>query len=377
VPAPLPAPPPAASSPAAPAQAVAAPAASAGDLASQRAALVSTIAAPDFPVRLREAAASLPPAEAILLLGELAPKLGDALESRRLLAEAAALALLLGDYGQAAALYQAAALRVPGQRDAKLLLQASRSWLAVGEGEKAGELAALILLSAEDTAAKPGARIVAAWSALLSGRMAEAIALAGAFLAENPALSAKPAALALRREARFIRWAAASGAERESLRAELEAEFPGSPEAMIAANAAGVELLPRPHWYLTALGLAPSPAIAVPATPAPAAAPATSLPAAAAPAAAAPASAGAAKPAGTPGAAAPSPEALRFQVGAYASAENAERLRKELEGKGFTVVVEKRSGKGGSLLTVIVEGGADSDATRLKLKDSGYEAFPL
>ena len=41
------------------------------------------------------------------------------------------------------------------------------------------------------------------------------------------------------------------------------------------------------------------------------------------------------------------------------------------------MTIERRQGRSGTLILVIVEGNGDADALRLRLKDAGYEAFPL
>jgi cell division septation protein DedD len=182
-----------------------------------------------------------------------------------------------------------------------------------------------------------------------------------------------------RREARFILWLiAGGGAEKASLASALAADFPGSPEALIATGAAFAP--PLPHWYLGGLGASLASGAAAsaekPALPAGKVFPPEGSPSAtnAGPAGAASAPAAQPKGKGAPRA--------RLQLGYFSVEENAESLKDELSSKGFAATVEERlrsdkSGPEAKRWIVTVDSGADIAKTIQKLKDAGYEAYTI
>ena len=313
----------------------------------------------DFSSRLTSLADALPPFDAVALLKEFAPKISDGDVSKALLTRAGRLAILVGAYDTAADVLEAAAFRLPTARDDALLLLSARCRLAAGEADKAGDRAAIVLRSTGDLPTATDARLVAAWSALVGGD--PLAASASARMIEATALP-KDSAVggAAEREALFIVWAAAPAADRDKAAAALARAFPDSPEASIAASygqaspaRAWVDLSPLPLWYLGGV-LAPEKA-----------SPEKAKEAASSPAVLPP-------PADT---GAPSAEFHRFQIGIFSDPNNATLLVAELMKKGFTAKTEKRKVRGRDLLAVIVEG--DPATTVLKLKDAGYEAYPL
>ena len=355
------------------------------DLAAARKAATAALGKADFAAVLSGLADGLPPQDAIVLIGEFGPRVGDGPASKALLVRAGQLAVLLGDFSSAADLLESAAFRLAGARDDALILESARCRLAAGDSAKATDRASLVGKAAASPALMLEAGIVSTWALLLDGDAASASASATRLLSSA---SVAPAAA---RELRFILWAAAPASERPARAAELSKAFPDSVEASIAASqgragssggAVPAGLMPLPHWYLSGLLGGASASAATPppsptaASPVPAAAAATAAPAAPAaapqpqpPATPAPASTSAAAPA--PGQA----SVARYQIGIFSDPHNADLLVAELAKKGFSARAEKRVVGGRELVAVIVEGEADS--ILLRLKDAGYEAYPL
>ena len=315
----------------------------------------------DYASALDSLSANLTPTDSLALL-DLGLSSFDSLPKsselrRSLLVKAGDLALLLGLVGDAAARYEEAAALAQGGADFGLLLRASRCYLASGEVEKANAISESLVASGLDADIAASARLVAAWSLLLQGRGSDASSQVSALLGEKGKLSS-----AARREALFILWlgapGGAAGAERKARADALAAEFPGSPEALVASGAASPP--PLAHWYLGGLvgALAPAPPIAAVPT-----APAATV-----------------KPLATPSAPA---TGKRLQVGYFSLAENAQQLKDELSSKGFAASIEARTRSGGAgksdekrWIVVVGAGKAIAD-TMQRLKDSGYESYVI
>jgi hypothetical protein len=335
------------------------------DLAEARSRLAAAKSAAEFAALLDSLSASLPPSDALALLGQGLPPgtgasaaagFGAALapETRRpLVLRAGDLSLLLGLFAEASQRYaEAAALFPSGSPEGgALIVRAARSALAAGDAEAALALSSALGSRSGDPALAAAGRLVEAWAAALQGRLEEARSLAASVIAPPDRA----------REACFILWLCAATADRESAAAALAARFPGSPEALMASGAASPP--PLPHWYLGGFGRA------VPAAK-PAAAPAA-RPAAVAEAKASPAA----------GQAPPVPRGRRLQVGYFSVEDNARALRDELVAKGFAASVEPRPRAAGSAKNgearwiVAVPEGKDIAATIQSLKDSGYESY--
>ena len=324
-------------------------------------------------------AEALPPEDSLALIAEFLPGLAAPEDRTRYAIQAGDLALLLGRYADSARRYEEASALPSGGRDPVLAVRAARSWLAAGEAEKATDLAALALMSAQGPGQSARARLVGAWALAMRGRSSEAKAMAEDIAGPGRVDPSAEIGADTRREARFLVWALSSPESRKDAAAALAKEYPGSAEALVASGSAA--LPPMPHWYLGALALSgalpakPAPTVPAPATPAPAAsAPAASASAAPAPPALAPPAADASATAAV---------ARRFQVGYYAREENATSMRDALAAKGFTALIEPRpqmkpkAGDDGRRWAVVVEGGADPARTRDRLKDAGFESYPI
>lgn len=341
----------AAEPPAAPSPAAAAPA----DLEEAGLRLAKASSPAEYAASLGAFSSSLPPADSLALLNQSLPVVSP--EFRRpLLAKAGDLALLLGLFADAGGRYEEASADASAKGgDASLLLRAARCFLAAGDPDRASSLASGLIAKAADPESAAAARLVVAWSLVLRDRYPDARAIASEAVADQ----ASPAAR--RREARFILWLCASGdgagPERKSAAAALAAEFPGSPEALIASGTAAPP--PLPHWYLGGLlGSSEAPARPAAATPAPA-------------------------PSNAPGAKPVSAEAKgrRLQVGYFSLEENAKALRDELGSKRFKASIEPRTraGKTGEekRWIVVVDAGSDLARTMQTLKDAGYESYVI
>jgi cell division septation protein DedD len=79
--------------------------------------------------------------------------------------------------------------------------------------------------------------------------------------------------------------------------------------------------------------------------------------------------------------AAPKPEdaaaAVVLQTGLFGREENARVMADRLKKAGFTPVVSRRTVNGVSYFAVSVNASGDVNAVILRLKDSGFEAFPV
>ena len=334
-------------------------------LAEALASAKSLVASPDAAKKIGALADGLPPLDSLALLSEVSGLVQDPQQAKALLLRGGRLALLLGSYSTAAELLEAAAFCLPASRDDALLLSSARCRLAAGESDKAGDRAAIVARSGTSPSLVLGARLIGAWASLLKGDAPEARKLAAALL-EGQAKA--PGASAERREALFILWVASDPGERPGPAALLAKEYPASPEASLARTPSMASLLPLPHWYLSGV-LSGSDDLS-----GEAAGPSAPAPVAVQPLAPSPEPPAKAQPVPSPAAGEDSGQG-KFQVGIFSGTQNASLLVAELGKKGIAARVEKRLVGGRELFAVIVEG--EPGATVLKLKDAGYEAWPL
>jgi hypothetical protein len=356
-----------------------------GSLAAARSSALAAKTRPDFALILGGLADGLRPVDELALLREFSPGVADTKASKALLSRAGYLALLLGDYAQAADLLETAAFRLPTARDDLLLLRAARCHLASGNAEKAQDRGSIVLRSAPESALLLEAKIVLGWASLLSGDRASALSQAKLLLGAAPGGAGAAPGSAENRELRFMAWVASEQAGRPAMAAALVKEYPDSPEAGLvlsqttgsASGKAGVpsdwaRLSPLPHWYLSGLitGVETSVMSDGSGTPAPTAALGGVAPT--------PITGGAAPTPTTGGAAvAGGGVAKRYQIGIFSEAANAADLVAELAKKGFSAKTEKRKLGARELIAVIVEPASGETNLVLRLKDAGYEAYPL
>jgi len=365
------------------------------DLQEARARLASASTPAEYARMLDSSSASLPPQDALALLDQGLP--GAAPEYRRSLTlRAADLDLLLGLFGDAASRYEAASILPPGGKDPAMALRAARCFLAAGEVERAQSASAAVLMAASgDADLSASARLVGAWALIMQDRPEDGAAIAAAIADSAPGGQGSPRA-EWRREARFILWLCAGEKGKKQAASTLASEFPGSPEALIAAGSASAP--PLPHWYLGALApdrLRGPSSKGVPSGDSPQRLPPTSespsRAAAGSPGSAAPSEVEA-SPTGPdssgppPQAAPPTPAASkgkRLQVGYFSREDNAQALKDELSAKGFAPSIEVRfrsasaSSSQEKRWIVVVDPGKDISTTLQKLKDAGYESYVI
>lgn len=344
------------------------------DLESLRSSLAAQSSASDFALRLEKAVDASPSLEdALSLLSEFVPAVKDGEARRSLLLRQAGFFELAGRWEEAAACHEEAAFAVPGRRDAESLLASARDLLASGETEKASSILRVLGLATSDAAVRMKARVLEGWAALIGGRSDEARGIA-----EAAASEAKTDGEA-RLSALVLLWASSERGHRAEAAERLSRAFPGSPEAALVESG---EAPPFAHWLLTSAGgsvrpeSAPKPGSPVAeAPPAPTPSPGT---AAATPKGAAPPADGTAPAASPPDAAEPgSTKATAYQVGAFVEEANASALVKELGGKGFSASIVRKERGGRSIWSVLVRSSSGADDLLLRLKDAGYEAYPV
>lgn len=273
------------------------------------------------------------------LLEMLSARASAADQKKLLVVQRASLLELAGRYGDAAVAWESAVTMIPGASDPGALLSAAACKMASGDVDGASGLVTALSFTAADADTRALAGVLAGWVALSRGNRDAALTAAQT--------GSGSASLRVAIAALYLGVAATDGADRDAFRAALARRYPG-----LTDDAA-----------VSALSLLM--ASTEPLTPRAAAQPGE-------------------KPAGKPGDGsgttpvadgAASVAARYYQVGAFKDQANARALAQKLEKLGLAVSYRLRSKK--DLYVVFVETGADSAATILRLKDAGYEAWPL
>jgi tetratricopeptide (TPR) repeat protein len=271
--------------------------------------------------------------------------------------------LLSGNLEEAAGAFNRAAFANPDSRDDRVLLEAMRCYLALGETEKAESGIQMVLVSGKDQTQVREARFLAALSyAFRTGNtqaLASLLGTAGEELttAIPPASQSSSSDYTERngRAASTILYALWKITGNETYRIRLRTEYPAGPEAksldedpgrQIAGASAAMWVL-FPGRDAVSLG---SPVAA--AAPQPAAAPARSADTASA--------AGAV-----------------LQTGLFSREENAQAMADRLKKAGFTPAVSRRTVNGAAYFAVSVTAADNVNAVIQRLKASGFEAFPV
>ena len=147
-----------------------------------------------------------------------------------------------------------------------------------------------------------------------------------------------------------------------SWKTRLSAEYPLSPEAKIVSGS--LSSVPTPLWLLfpgrNSLGLTATTAL----PPAGSSSPP-------------PAQAGAVQAAPVQAGTAPSGTARVLQTGLFSSAENAAAMVEQLRKAGFETSVYSRKVNGNDFWAAGVSYGSDMNAMILKLKNAGFDSFPV
>jgi hypothetical protein len=300
------------------------------------------------------------------LAGSLTPS-----ERREAYIKLAQLRRLSGNVDASAWAWREAARADPANRDDRCLLESAICYLALGEFAAASDALRGIIDDGSDTVAIRDARYISAQiDVFRTGSTASLYAL----LEKAEFQNYRPAIY-------YTFWRLFAD---KAYKAQILSEFPDSPEAFILKSedalaaentdtAAGqVSALNRPLWFFypgrgnVAIGAA------VPSRP-PAAQYRPSVPAAPAPGAQSPAEAT------PPAAAAPvSPGGPRaLQTGLFSREENARAMVSRLVSRGFTAEISQKPVNGVTCWAVTVPPGENSNQTVMRLKDAGFESFPV
>lgn len=286
--------------------------------------------------------------EALGALDALAP-LAAAERRAPLARERAALLQAAGRWPEAAEAWQELA-KLSVDRGAQAeLVAAALCLLYAGEIEKARFVAEAAGLSSQDRELRALAALVAARARAAAGETEPALKAAREMI-DGVGPAKRLAALELAASL-------AEGQEKAEYERRIKAEFGGGN----GGSQAFLALLGASAWT-------PHEAAAPPPGDAPrgAASAPTRTPA---PAGGAAASA--------PGAAEASAGPTHYQVGAFRDQANAQVLASRLSGLGFSASLRSRSDDRGGVFTVVVPAGSDPGATLLRIKDAGFEAWPL
>ena len=234
---------------------------------------------------------------------------------------------------------------IPGESQA--LLEKGRLLISLGEYDKAAEAVAGLLTGDREKDVLLQARyLIALLEAFRSGnlRLLSALAEEGDFVEFRSVIY-----YALWRLGDDSAW-----------KARLAREFPNSPEAVIAQNPASA--IQTPLWLLfpgrDSIRLTELPLMAVQPTQATSAASAGDA-----------SSSASAASAVTDGAV--------LQVGLFSQEDNARAVADRLTKAGFAPWLQQRLINGSNFWAVVVSGGRDSGAVTKKLKDAGFESFPV
>jgi cell division septation protein DedD len=302
-------------------------------------------------------------------------------ERRGALVRLAWLFRLSGNIEAAAGAWTAGAYADPASRDDQALLEGALCYITLGEFEKADANIRPALISSQDPAILKRARYIGAQIELF--RIGQSQALYS--LLESPDF------LDYRPPIYYTFWRIYGD---RLYRDRLLEEFPTSPEAAVLRNEgaaggsvggpAGVSAVPHALWFFfpgrdqvtlsapveTAPRVSAAQSAPVVPGPAPTAPPLQPGPVQAGPAAVVP---GSVTPA--PQAASGGPRAI--QIGLFSRENNARNMADRLRAAGFIPEVAARVVNGASYWSVTVPPGDDSSVTTLRLKDAGFESFPV
>ena len=280
-------------------------------------------------------------------LEKLSTAVSSAQERYKAFMDLARLYQLSGNSESVLKAYEGALAVSPG--DGRALLEQGRFLISLGEYEKAdAAINALLVGNRDKDLLIQGQYLAALLEAFRSGNLSPLAAMA-----EDPDFAE------YRSSMYYTLWKLTG---LTSWKSRLTTEFPQSPESKIVSG--GVDSAATPLWLLfpgrSGLDISSPAAPAVPVSPpVPAIAP-VSVPDPAA------------SPAGNPAA-----SALVLQTGLFSKEENAQVMAERLKKAGFTPQISRRSVNNTGYWAVLVSGGMDMNATLKKLKDAGFDAFPI
>jgi hypothetical protein len=270
-------------------------------------------------------------------------------ERREALSRLARLFRLSGNVEAAAKSWTDAAFAEPGRRDDGALLESARCLAALGEFEKADANIKTVLLTGRESAVLVRARLLGAQ--IEAFRTGNPQVLSS--LLDDPDYGDQKAAIY------YTLWKISGS---DTYRARLLAEYPASPEARISGNEGNaVSVSPSALWFFfpgrESLTLsAPIAGGAGEGRPQP---PVREAPL-------------------PPADSASGEEGPRLlQTGIFSREENARAMAARLSSAGFSPAVLPRRINDADYWAVTVPPGQDSNLTMLRLKDAGFESFPV
>ena len=248
---------------------------------------------------------------------------------------------LAGNQEAALASIDGALKAIPG--DGRSFLEQARLLISLGEYEKAtGSLNSLFVRSQDRQLLLEGRYLAALLEAFRSNTQILAA------LADDPEFAEYRSGIF------YTLWKLTGLPSWET---RLSREFPRSPEAKIASastgSTGGINSAPSPLWLLF-----PGRESIVLSTPQPS-----------------PAAQSAAPPPPAPGPMEHSAEIL--QTGLFGREENARSMAEQLKKAGFEPQITRRQLSGNDYWAVSVPGGRDMNNTIMRLKDAGFESFPI
>jgi tetratricopeptide (TPR) repeat protein len=279
-------------------------------------------------------------------------------ERREACINLARLRRLSGDVAAAARAWREAALADPGNPDGQCFLESSLCYLALGEFDAASDalLGVIAGSDAEDSAFRDARYVSAQIEVFRSGSVAPLYAL----LSQPEYAEYRPAIY-------YTFWRLFGD---EAYKTQIATEFPDSPEARILQNEAAlasagsaaaavdsvaggaVSARSSPLWFFY-----PGRGNIVMGPPVPL------------------------QPAAVPRQHEPSPAAAEgpraLQTGLFSREENAHASANRLAAKGFAATVSRKLVNGVVYWAVSVAPGENSNRTIMRLKDAGFESFPV
>lgn len=277
------------------------------------------------------------PAEISSIEKKLAdPKLPPA-ERKQSLETMARIFELSGNFEAAADAWHNAARTVSGNAGHADFLQSARCYAAIGEFEKAETVLKPVLSASGSGVLQNKARLLSAqMEALRTGNTAALSSL----LSNSDFAGDKPVLY-------FSLWRISGDpGVKASIAHRLLAEFPQSPEARIVQDGGAVSASSAALWFFMGSGPSiPGPAVVqVPAAP-------------------------------SGGTASGGP--LMLQTGYFSREENARNMAGRLNNSGFNSVIDKKTVSGNERWIVGVEPGPDYLKTMSRLKEKGFDSFPV
>jgi len=290
-------------------------------------------------------------ASSVDLLQKNTPGLVAGAAKKRAWIALATLYELAGNPEAAALAWSEAAFAEPARRDDMALMESSRCFTAIGETERAVADVRTVLLTGRDPLALRKARLWAGYIAAFSGAP-DAVSLLATFAADPDSENESPSILFVTNRV--------LGVPDDATR--LLAEYPRTLEARIlaAASRKRVDLALTPQWIFTGPRPIPPPETTLASkAPPPLNTPPTPT-----------------KPP-VPASVSAESSAKALQVGLFKSELNAQNLVSRLEAKKFPCSISIRTVGEAMYWAVTVDPGVSVKDTTMKLKDAGFESFPL